>query len=164
LLDARAEMPHAPAAASVLLLTQIPEGPLNCSIAIDSVAPVLIQENEPIKITWTLNIGEGFDARNLTVSLLTDDARLILLDATTHDSPPEKAVAVQQGQKISRTVTVVLQRRKGLVDEQSRDGSPSPMFVIARVRNERDEIVAGGVGVEVQVVGLAKRTMPRIFV
>jgi len=136
---------------------------MSCTVSIDSVSPVLLQENEPFKVTWTLAVDDGSDARNVTVSLLTDDARLVLCDQATQDSPPERSLPVVPGQRITRTSTVMLQRRKGLVDENSRDGSGSPFFLLARVRNEREEIIAGGVGLEVQIAGLAKRTVPRIF-
>lgn len=136
---------------------------MNCTISIDSVIPALLHENEPFKVTWTLGLADDAEARSVTVALLTDDARLVLCDQATHDSPPERVVPVTPGTKVTRTSTVLLQRRKGLVDENSRDGSGSPFFVLARVRNEREEIIASGSGIEVQIAGLAKRTQPRIF-
>ncbi len=134
-----------------------------CSIHIDSVTPSTVIENEPFKVTWTVAAAEDFDVRNLTVALMTDDARLVLVDHNSQDSPPEKQIQVSPGARATKTTQVVIQRRKGLVDELSRDGSSSGIFLHARARNERDEIVADGAALEVQVAGLPRRTMPRIF-
>lgn len=98
------------------------------------------------------------------MTLLTDDARLMLIDHGTHESPPERVLPVTPGAKVTKTTTAQIQRRKGLVDESSRDGSPAPIFLHARVKNDRDEIIADGAGIEVMIAGLAKRSSPRIFV
>lgn len=136
---------------------------MNCFISIDSVVPVVITENEPFKVTFTIAVGEAEEVRSVVVTLLTDDARLMLLDHGTHESPPERGFQVSPGSKLTRTTTALIQRRKGLVDETSRDGSPAPIFLHARAKNEREEIIADGAGIEVMIAGLAKRTSPRIF-
>lgn len=137
---------------------------MNCSISIDSVSPPVILENEPFKITWTVAVAEQEELRSVNVTLLTDDARLLLLDHGTDQSPPERVLPVTPGTRLTRTTTAQIQRRKGLVDESSRDGSPAPIFLHARVKNERDEIIADGAGIEVHIAGLAKRPTPRIFI
>lgn len=138
-------------------------GTVSATITIESISPNVIAENDPVKVVWTLTLSDDCDARTACVSLLTDDARLLLFDHGTHESPPERMVPVGPGQRISKTTTVYLQRRKGLVDENSRDGTASPFFLLARARNEREEVLAAGAGMEVQLVGLAKRPQPRIF-
>ncbi len=137
---------------------------MSVTITLDTVLPATIQENEPFRVSWTLTAADGFPARALTLVLLTDDARVLLADAATQESPPEKQVSIAGGQKLQRTSVLTVQRRKGLVDENSRDGSSSPLCILARVRDERDDTVAtGGDGIEVQVVGLARRQNLRIF-
>ena len=137
---------------------------MTCSISIDSIVPANIDENEPFRVTWSVSLAEESPARNAIVTLLTDDARLVLLDHGSHDSPPERPVQLLPGQRLTKVSTLQIQRRKGLVDENSRDGSGSPMCVLARVRDEREEVLAAGATFEVQVAGLAKRSTPRIFV
>ena len=136
---------------------------MSCSISIDSVVPAAIEESEPFRVTWSVVLGEDSGSRNAVVTLLTDDARLVLLDHGSHDSPPERTIQLTPGQTLTRTSTVQIQRRKGLVDENSRDGSASPLYVLARVRDEREEVLAAGAAFEIQVAGLAKRPTPRIF-
>jgi len=137
---------------------------MTCSIAIDSIIPACIEESEPFRVTWSVSLAEEGPARNAVVTLLTDDARLVLLDHGSHDSPPERPVQLLPGQRVTKTSTVQIQRRKGLVDENSRDGSGSPLWVLARVRDEREEVLAAGAAFEVHIAGLAKRSNPRIFV
>lgn len=143
-------------------LSTLTEGVVNVSFSIDSIAPTHIQENEPFKVTWTLTVGENFEARSVIVTLLTDDARLVLLDPKSQESPPEAPVAVTPGQKISRTVHVAVQRRKGLIDEAPRDANSSPFYVLGRVRHDTDVLAASG-GIEVEMSGLTRRSLHRIF-
>jgi hypothetical protein len=135
---------------------------VSVQLSVDNVQPAMIVENEPVKVTWTVQVGDHIEARSLVVTLLTDDARLILLDPKSQESPPEWSVAVQPGQKITKTWQVMIQRRKGLIDEHSRDGGGSPFFLLGRVRHD-SEVLASAVGVEVEFQGLAKRAPPRIF-
>lgn len=135
---------------------------MSFQFSVDNVQPPSISENEPVKVTWTVLAGEIHEPRSLVVTLLTDDARLILLDPKTQESPPEWTVTVQPGQKVTKTWQVVLQRRKGLIDEQSRDGSGSPFYLLGRLRHD-SEVLATAMGVEVEFQGLARRTQQRIF-
>ena len=136
---------------------------MSCTIHVDAVAPSAVQEAEAFKVTWTLALADESELRTVTVTLLTDDARVVLSDQSTHDSPPERALPVVPGTKVTKSSMVVLHRRRGLIDETSRDGTGSPVAILARVRNERDETLAHGGGAEVTVHGLARRPTPRIF-
>jgi hypothetical protein len=136
---------------------------MNCTIHVDTINPTQVAENEPFKVTWTLAVTEPTDLRGVVVTLLTDDARIVLFDQATHDSPPEKQIPVTPGMKTTKTSTCVIQRRRGLIDEVARDGSSSPVCILARVKNERDEVLAYGPGRDVQVTGLARRPAPRVF-
>jgi len=136
---------------------------VNIALSIDSIAPTHIQENESFKVTWTLSASESFEARSVVVTLLTDDARLVLLDPKSQESPPEVALSLAAGQKVTRTMQVTIQKRKGLIDEPPRDGNTSPFFVLGRVRHDNDVLAASG-GVEVEMAGLARRSAHRIFV
>ena len=135
---------------------------MSFQFSVDNVQPASIAENEPVKVTWTILAGEIGEPRSLVVTLLTDDARLQLMDLKSQESPPEWSVTVQPGQKLTKTFQVVLQRRKGLIDEQSRDGSGSPFYLLGRLRHD-SEILANSGGVEVEFQGLSRRTQQRIF-
>ncbi len=136
---------------------------MNISLSIDAIQPRQLEDNDTVKVTWTLTVGETFEGRAVLVCLLTDDARLVLADPKNPEASPEIAVAVSPGQKISRTTAVLVQKRKGLVEEQSRDGSGSPFYLLGRVRNEQD-VLAAAAGIELEMAGLARRTTHRIFV
>jgi hypothetical protein len=135
---------------------------VNIALSIDSIAPNHIQENETFKVTWTLSASETFETRSVVVTLLTDDARLVLLDPKSQESPPEVPMSLAPGQKVSRTVQVMIQKRKGLIDEPARDGNSSPFFVLGRVRHDNDVLASSG-GVEVEMTGLARRAAHRVF-
>ncbi|MSQ84343.1 MAG: hypothetical protein EXR77_15900 [Myxococcales bacterium] len=135
---------------------------MSISLTIDAVSPLPIQENEAFKVTWTLAVGDAMDSRNVIVVLLTDDARLILLDPKTQDSPPEICVQVAPGQKTTKTVHAIIQRRKGLLEEQIRETTASPFFLLGRVRHDTD-VLASASGLEVQLMGLPRRAQVRIF-
>ena len=135
---------------------------MNVALTLEAITPTLIHDNEPFKVTWTLATSESFEAKNLTVALLTDDARVVLLDSKTQDSPPEMAVSLAPGQKVTKTVQVVVQKRKGLIDEASRDGAPSPFCLIGRVRSEANVLGASN-AVDLEMVGLARRANQRVF-
>jgi hypothetical protein len=135
----------------------------NCSITIDSVSPKVIKENEPFKVTWTVAVDGADDLRNLVVVLLTDDARVQIVDPATHESPPQRAYPVVPGTRLTRTTVAQLQKRKGLVEEGARETGTASMYIHARAQNERDEIVADGAGIEVQMHGLARRASPKII-
>ena len=132
-------------------------------ITIDSIVPTIIEEDQPVKLTWSVTLGEHADARNVTVTLLTDDARVLIVESGNDESPPERTIPAQPGQKITKTMTIQLQRRKGLVEDAAKDGSTCPMCIVARARNERGDIIASGAAVDVEIVGLAKRIAARIF-
>ena len=134
-----------------------------CTISIDAITPLVLREGEPFKVTWTVAVGETDDLRNVVVTLLTDDARVTLLDHGTNESPPERALAVAPGAKLTKTSVVALEKRKGLVEETPRENTAAPIFIHARVKNERDEIVADGAGIEVQMHGLARRMIQKMF-
>ncbi len=134
---------------------------MSISLSIDLVTPVPSQETEAVKVTWTLSIGETMDTRNVVVVLLTDDARLNLLDPKTQDSPPEISVQVAPGQKLTKTVQVVVQRRKGL-DDHIKETFASPFWLLGRVRHDND-VLASAPGIEVELMGLPKRQAARIF-
>ncbi len=135
---------------------------MSISLSIDAVLPLRIQENETFKVTWTLSVGDAMDSRNVTVVLLTDDARLVLADPRTQESPPEISVQIAPGQKTTKTVQAVIHKRKGLIDEQVRENAVSPFFVLGRVRHDAD-VLASSPGVEVEISGLARRPGVRIF-
>ena len=134
----------------------------HCSISIDSVSPLVIRENEPFKVTWTVAVDGTDESRNLVVTLLTDDVRVQIVDHATHESPPQRACPVAPGTRLTRTTVAQLQRRKGLLEDAPRETGSSSMFIHARAQNEREEIVADGAGIEVQMQGLAKRSATKI--
>lgn len=138
------------------------EALVNVTLTLEAISPNLIHDNEPFRVTWTLATSESFEAKNLTVTLLTDDARVVLLDPKTQESPPEMAVSLAPGQKVSKTVQVAVQKRKGLIDEASRDGLPSPFCLIGRVRSDANVLGASN-AVELEMAGLARRGNHRIF-
>jgi len=134
---------------------------MSISLSIDQVHPLPIQENETVKVTWTLAVGETMDTRNVVVVLLTDDARLHLVDPKTQDSPPEISVQIAPGQKLTKTVQVIVQRRKGL-DDHIKEPYASPFWLLGRVRHDTD-VLASAAGLEVELMGLPKRQAARIF-
>lgn len=136
---------------------------MSISLSIDTVAPQVIQENETFKVTWTLATGDAMDPRNVTVVLLTDDARLVLLDPKTQESPPEISLQVSPGQKMTKTVQAVIQRRKGLAEDPPKEPVRSGFFLLGRVRHDNDVLASAG-GVEVEMIGLTRRPNSRIFV
>ena len=135
----------------------------NCSITIDSISPQVIKENEPFKVTWTVAVDAADDLRNLVVTLLTDDPRVLIVDPATQESPPQRAYPVAPGTRLTRTTVALVQKRKGLVEEVARDFGASTMYIHARAQNDREEIVADGAGIEVQMQGLARRSSSKIL-
>ena len=63
------------------------------SIVIDSVSPAILQEGEPIRVSFSVDLPATSDARVVTITLLTDDARLQLIEHGGEDTPPEKLSA-----------------------------------------------------------------------
>ena len=100
---------------------------------------------------------------NLVVTLLTDDPRVLIVDPATQESPPQRAYPVAPGTRLTRTTVALVQKRKGLVEEVARDFGTSNMYIHARAQNDREEIVADGAGIEVQMQGLARRSSSKIL-
>ena len=135
-------------------------------IRIDAVEPQLVRPNEPFKATCVVNVGGDIDPKSAQVSFLTDDARLILCDHATEETPVEKSIQLAPGQSITKTVTMHLKLRKGLRNEFSRDGSPAPLTLHARLsgsEGSRSEPVFSE-GFDIEVAELAKRTTTKIFI
>ncbi len=136
------------------------------NVRINSVEPRTIVQNEPFKANWTLELDPAFDSRSVAVTFLTDDARLLLCDHSTQESPAQKVINVSPGGKVTRSITLHLQMRKGLLNEFSRDGSASPLNLLARVHTsaQRDQLVAISPCFQIWVDNLAARLEPKIFV
>ena len=133
------------------------------SIVIDSVTPSLLQEGEPIRVSFSVDLPATSDARVVTVTLLTDDARLQLVEHGGEDSPPEKLLPAQAGVKISKTMTVNISRRKGLVEDASTKLMPSPLRILARLKTDRNEALGFASSLEVLVAGLPRKNETKIF-
>ena len=133
------------------------------SIVIDSVTPSLLQEGEPIRVCFSIDLPANSDARVVTVTLLTDDARLQLVEHGGEDSPPEKLLPAQPGAKISKTMTVSISRRKGLVEDTSLKLTPSPLRILARLKTDRNDGLGFASSSEVMVAGLPRMNETKIF-
>ncbi|HAN30073.1 MAG TPA: hypothetical protein DCQ06_00610 [Myxococcales bacterium] len=135
-------------------------------IKINTVEPALVRPNEPFKATYVVKASGDVNTKGLQVSFLTDDARLILCDHATEETPVEKTLQVNPGQRVSKTVTMHLKLRKGLRNEFSRDGSPAPLTLHARLTGSegpRGPAVFSE-GYDIEVAELAKRTTTKIFI
>ncbi len=133
------------------------------SIVIDSVTPSLLQEGEPVRVAFSVDLPAGSDARVVTVTLLTDDARLQLIEHGGEESPPEKLLPAQPGARISRTMTVSVTRRKGLVEDTSSKLTPSPLRILARLKTDRGDATGFATSTEVLVAGLPRKNETKIF-
>lgn len=133
-------------------------------IRIEAVEPNVVRPNEPFKATCS--VAGDFDTKQMNVSFLTDDARLLLCDHATDETPVEKAIQLAPGQTVSKTVTMHVRLRKGLRNEHSRDGSPAPLTLHARLtagEGARQETFFSA-GFDIEVAELAKRTTTKIFI
>ncbi len=133
------------------------------SIVIDSVSPAILQEGEPIRVSFSVDLPATSDARVVTITLLTDDARLQLIEHGGEDTPPEKLLPAQPGARISKTMTVSISRRKGLVEDTSNKLMPSPLRILARLKTDRNEGLGFASSIEVMVAGLPRKNETRIF-
>ena len=133
-------------------------------IRITSIEPQTIIENEPFRATWTIESPAGFDEKSISVTFLTDDARLLLCDHASYETPAEKVIVVPPGARVSKSATLHVRMRKGLHNEHSRDGSPAPLTVHVRAHTENDRHLAISEGYQIWVGDLAKRPKTKIFV
>lgn len=136
----------------------------NPVIRIDSIEPETIKQDEPFRATWTIESPVGFDEKSFSVTFLTDDARLLLCDHGSNETPPEKAVTITPGGRISKSTTLHVRMRKGLHNEHSRDGTPAPLTLHARAHTENERHLAISEGFQIWVDNLAKRPKTKIFV
>lgn len=132
-------------------------------LRINSVEPRTIVENEPFKASWTLEVEPGFDAKAVSITFLTDDARLLLCDHQSDETPAEKLLTIGPGGRISKTSTLHVRMRKGLHNEHSRDGTPAPLTLHARLHSDNEPHMAISQGYEIFVDNLAKRPETKIF-
>ncbi len=136
----------------------------NPVVRIESIEPQTICQNEPFRATWTIESPTGFDEKSVSITFLTDDARLLLCDHASNETPPEKIIPIPPGGRVSKSSTLHVTMRKGLHNEHSRDGSPAPLTLHARVHTENDRHLAISEGYQVWVDDLAKRPKTKIFV
>ena len=132
-------------------------------IRIETIEPTIVKANEPFKATWSLDVPPDDQARQLQVSFLTDDARLLLCDHLTDETPVERSIQVSPGQKLKKTTTLHLRLRKGLRNEESRDGSGAPLTLHARITAAPDDVYVSQ-GFDIEVAELAKRTATKVFI
>ena len=133
------------------------------AITIDAVAPTTVHQAEPIRVTFSVDLPANSDARVVTVTLLTDDARLQLVEHGSEESPPEKLLPAQPGTRLTRTMTVSIHRRKGLVDDSAAKNAPSPLCIVARLKTDRDDLAGFGTSPEILVADLGRKQEPKIF-
>jgi hypothetical protein len=132
-------------------------------VRIEKVEPAVIEKEVPFKAKWTLEANSEDEGNTFHVTFLTDDARLLLCDSLTEESPVEQTFQVQPGARITKETTLLVKLRKGLRNEDSRDGTPAPLTLHARVKCA-DDVLAFSPGYDVAVANLAKRTKTKIFV
>ncbi|MCO4763622.1 MAG: hypothetical protein KC502_19075 [Myxococcales bacterium] len=132
-------------------------------IRIESVEPGIVKPNEPFKATWSLNVAADDQPRQLQLTFLTDDARLLLCDHLTDETPVEKTLQVSPGQKLSKSTMLHLRLRKGLRNEDSRDGSGAPLTLHARITSTPNGVSVSP-GFDIEVAELAKRTATKVFI
>jgi len=132
-------------------------------INIDTVVPGVVKPNEPFKATWSMNVPPDDQTRQLQVTFLTDDARLLLCDHLTDETPVEKTIQVTPGQRVSKTTTLHVRLRKGLRNEGSRDGTGAPLTLHARIDSGSDRVYVSP-GFDIEVAELAKRTATKVFI
>ena len=136
---------------------------MHTSIAIDSVTPALLQEGEPIRVSFSVELPATSDARVVTVTLLTDDARLQLVEHGCEESPPEKLLQAQPGTRMTKAMTVSISRRKGLVEDANSKMTPSPLRILARLKTDRGEALGFATSMEIHVAGLPRKNETKIF-
>jgi hypothetical protein len=138
------------------------------TIFIDTVEPALLDREQPFAVRWRLTVADEAEGEQVTVGLLTDDARLVLCDHETGDSPPTVTIAVGAGVVVEREMRLHLSMRRGLVDESSRDGTSANVALHARVcvgecGATPSRILATSDPFEVSVKGLARRPSTKFF-
>ena len=132
-------------------------------VRIEKIEPSVIEKEVPFKAKWTVEGDSEAEASTLHITFLTDDARLLLCDSVTEESPAEQTVQVKPGVSITKETTLFVKLRKGLRNEDSRDGSPAPLTLHARIKGA-DNLLAFSPGYDIEVANLAKRTKTKIFV
>ena len=135
----------------------------NPVVRIEKVDPPLIEKEVPFKAKWSVEAGAEGEAGTFHITFLTDDARLLLCDSVTEECPAEQTVQVQPGGRITKETTLFVKLRKGLRNEDSRDGTPAPLTLHARIKGSNDEL-GFSPGYDIEVANLAKRTETKIFV
>ena len=135
-------------------------------IRIDAVDPAVVPPEEPFKVTCTVDASGDLQTQQMQLSFLTDDARLLLCDHATDETPVETLIQVSPGETVSKSVTMHVRLRKGLRNEHSRDGSPAPLTLHARLSQPdggRDAAFFSP-GFDIGIADLAKRTTTKIFI
>lgn len=135
----------------------------NPVVRIEMIEPALIEKDVPFKAKWTIQADAKLDAGPLHITFLTDDARLLLCDSVTEESPAETTIQVQPGASVTKETTMFVKLRKGLRNEDSRDGTPAPLTLHARIKGN-DDLLAFSAGYDIEVANLAKRPKTKIFV
>ncbi len=132
-------------------------------IRIDAIDPGLVKADEPFRASWSMAIPPDDQPRQLQVTFLTDDARLLLCDHLTDETPVEKTIQATPGQTVTKTTTLCLRLRKGLRNELSRDGSAAPITLHARVSSSPNGVYVSQ-GFDIEVAELATRTATKVFI
>ena len=73
----------------------------NPVVRIDRVEPAVIEKEVPFKAKWTVEADADNEVGTFHVTFLTDDARLLLCDSRTEESPAEDTVQVQPGARVT---------------------------------------------------------------
>ncbi len=131
-------------------------------VRIHSIEPPLIEKEVPFKAKWSIAGIDLTEQQTMQVTFLTDDARLLLCDGATDETPAEHTVTIQPGAKLEKETVLFVKLRKGLRNEDSRDGTPAPLTLHARARGG-DDLLAISPGYDIEVANLAKRTKTKIF-
>lgn len=132
-------------------------------VRIEKVVPSTIQADKPFKTQWSVDAGAVSETATIQVTFLTDDARLLLCDPDTDETPVERTYTLQPGERIRKETVLHVKLRKGLRNEDAEDGESAPLTLHARVQ-AADQVHAVSPGFGIHVANLKVRTKTKIFV
>ncbi len=130
-------------------------------VRIEKVIPSVIKTGTPFKTLWSVQADSVTEASTISVTFLTDDARLLLCDPDTDETPVEHTYTLAPGERIRKETVLHVKLRKGLRNEDTDDGTKAPLTLHARVKGEEVQVVSPGYDVE--VANLKIRTNTKIF-
>lgn len=137
---------------------------MSWDVRIEAIEPTDLALDAPFDLRWSVAADAKTEASAIQVEMLTDDARVLLLDADSEASPPEEQVPASNGKRVVQKKRLCMRLRKGLDSEELREDSTSALNLHLRWRVAGSDEVKTTPAFPVEVKRLNTPNAPKFFI